>query len=103
MLPGAAPPVREPQAVPVDFDVPAQANTLHSANKVTLWFLKPRIKALLSYVIYTVPDGTCTYFSLSVLLFVSQFIPLDFPHYFLSLHFLRTIRNLLSSFTETDF
>lgn len=38
MLPGAAPPVREPQAVPVDFDVPAQANTLHSANKVTVVF-----------------------------------------------------------------
>lgn len=80
MLPGAAPPVREPQAVPVDFDVPAQANTLHSANKVTLWFLKPRIKALLSYVIYTVPDGTyvhtciflCLFFCLSVS--VSQLI-----------------------------
>lgn len=81
MLPGAAPPVREPQAVPVDFDVPAQANTLHSANKVTLWFLKPKIKALLSYVICTIPNGTCTYFSLSVLLFVSQFIPVDLPHY----------------------
>lgn len=40
MLPGAAPPVREPQVVPVGFDVPAQANTLHSANKVNLWFLK---------------------------------------------------------------
>uniref|UniRef100_K1QYB9 Protein FAM21A n=1 Tax=Magallana gigas TaxID=29159 RepID=K1QYB9_MAGGI len=33
MLPGAAPPVREPQVVPVGFDIPAQANTLHSANK----------------------------------------------------------------------
>ena len=34
MLPGAAPPVREPEAVAVGFDVPAQANTLESANKV---------------------------------------------------------------------
>lgn len=62
MLPGAAPPVREPQAVPVGFDVPAQANTLHSANKVTLCVFELRIKALLSHVICTVPDGTCTYF-----------------------------------------
>lgn len=103
MLPGAAPPVREPQAVPVGFDVPAQANTLHSANKVTLCFFELRIKALLSHVICTVPDGTYTYFFLPVLLFASQFIPVDFQHYFLSLHFLRTIRNLLSSFTKTDF
>lgn len=34
---------------------------------------------------------------------VCQFIAVDFPNHFLSFHLLRTILNLLSSFTETDF
>ncbi|XP_061181281.1 WASH complex subunit 2-like isoform X2 [Saccostrea echinata] len=33
MLPGATPPIKEPEVVAVGFDTPAQANTLHSANK----------------------------------------------------------------------
>ena len=34
MLPGAAPPVKEPEPVEIGFDVPAEAKTLSSANKV---------------------------------------------------------------------
>ncbi|XP_048730198.2 WASH complex subunit 2-like isoform X4 [Ostrea edulis] len=33
LLPGAAPPVKEPEVVAVGFDTPAQVNTLQSANK----------------------------------------------------------------------
>lgn len=33
LLPGAAPPNREPENVAIGFDLPAEANTLHSANK----------------------------------------------------------------------
>lgn len=38
-----------------------------------------------------------------LLVSVCQFIAVDFPNHFLSFHLLRTILNLLSSFTETDF
>ena len=34
MLPGAAPPVKEPEPVEIGFDVPPEAKTLSSANKV---------------------------------------------------------------------
>lgn len=34
LLPGAAPPVKEPEPVPVGFDSPPEAKTLQSANKV---------------------------------------------------------------------
>ena len=34
MLPGAAPPVKEPEPIEIGFDVPAEAKTLSSANKV---------------------------------------------------------------------
>ena len=34
MLPGAAPPVKEPEPLEIGFDVPAEAKTLTSANKV---------------------------------------------------------------------
>ena len=34
LLPGAAPPVKEPDNAAVGFDTPAEAKTLHSANKV---------------------------------------------------------------------
>ncbi|KAK3087875.1 hypothetical protein FSP39_011814 [Pinctada imbricata] len=33
LLPGATPPNKEAETMPVGFDVPAEANTLHSANK----------------------------------------------------------------------
>lgn len=36
LLPGAAPPVKEPEVVAVGFDTPAQVNTLQSANKVSV-------------------------------------------------------------------
>ena len=38
MLPGAAPPVKEPEPVEIGFDVPAEAKTLASANKVSQGF-----------------------------------------------------------------
>ena len=34
LLPGAAPPIKEPDNVAIGFDTPAEAKTLHSANKV---------------------------------------------------------------------
>ena len=34
MLPGAGPPVKEPEPVNIGFDIPAEARTLQSANKV---------------------------------------------------------------------
>jgi len=36
MLPGAAPPVKEPEVVAVGFDEPAEVRTLHSAGKVSV-------------------------------------------------------------------
>ena len=36
MLPGAAPPTKEPEPISIGFDVPAEARTLQSANKVTI-------------------------------------------------------------------
>jgi hypothetical protein len=37
MLPGAAPPVKEPEPLNIGFDAPAEVRTLQSANKVSMF------------------------------------------------------------------